>query len=98
MAKNTFFSSFKNAKNANFDQLTWTTDCDVIIEHMQNLIISTDSSLNSVSDRVLEHVPKVKTGQNMLIFQFFPIADKCFLSNSVFLFCISFAVYVFLTV
>ncbi len=67
MTKNTFFNSFRNAKNANFDRLTWTTDCDVIIEHMQNLIVSTDSPLNSVPDRVLEHVPKVKTDQNMLI-------------------------------
>ena len=67
MAKNTFFNSFENAKNANFDQLTWTTDCGVVIEHMQNLIVSTDSSLNSVPDRVLEHVPKIKTDQNMLI-------------------------------
>ena len=68
MAKNTFFNSIENAKNANFDQLTWTTDCDVIIEHMQNLIVLTDSPLNSVPDRVLEHVPKVKIDQNMLVF------------------------------
>ena len=68
MAKNTFFNSFENAKNANFDQLTWTTNCGVVIEHMQNLIVSTDSSLNSVPDRVLEHVPKVKIDQNMLFF------------------------------
>jgi len=68
MAKNTFFSSFQNAKNANFDRLTWTMNCDVIIEHIRNLTVSSDSSLNSVSDRVLEHVPKVKTDQNMLIF------------------------------
>ena len=33
MAKNTFFNSFKNEKNANLDRLTFTTDCDVIIEH-----------------------------------------------------------------
>lgn len=33
MAKNTFFNSFENEKNANFDRLTFTTDCDVIIEH-----------------------------------------------------------------
>ena len=68
MLKNTFFNSIENAKNANFDQLTWTTDCDVIIEHMQNLIVLTDSPLNSVPDRVLEHVPKVKIDQNMLVF------------------------------
>ena len=67
MAKNTFFNSIENAKNANFDQLTWTTDCDVIIEHMQNVIVSSSSSLNSVSDRVPEHVPKMKTDQDMLI-------------------------------
>ena len=73
MAKNTFFNSFKNAKNANFDRLTWTTICDVIIEYIRNLIASSDSSLNSVSDRVLEHVPKFKTDQNMLIFKKAPI-------------------------
>ena len=67
MAKNTFFKRFENAKNANFDRLTWMTNCDIIIEHIRNLIISSDSSLNSVSDRVLEHVPKFKTDQNMLI-------------------------------
>ena len=67
MAKNTFFKRFENAKNANFDRLTWMTNCDIIIEHIRNLIISSDSSLNSVSDRVLEHVPKIKTDQNMLI-------------------------------
>ena len=67
MPKNTFFNSFENAKNANFDRLTWTTDCDVIIEHIRNLIVSSNFSLNSVLDRVLEHVPKVKTDQNMLI-------------------------------
>ena len=67
MAKNTFFNSFENAKNANFDRLTWTTICDVIIEYIRNMIASSDSSLNSVSDRVLEHVPKFKTDQNMLI-------------------------------
>ena len=68
MAKNTFFSSFKNAKNANFDRLAWTINCDVIIEHIRILIISSNSSLNSVSDRVLKHVPKMKNDQNMLIF------------------------------
>ena len=68
MAKNTFFKRFENAKNANFDRLTWMTNCDVIIEHIRNLIISSDSSLNSVSDRVLEHVPKMKTDHDMLIF------------------------------
>ncbi len=68
MAKNTFFSSFKNAKNANFDRLAWTINCDVIIEHIRILIISSDSSLNSVSDWVLKHVPKMKNDQNMLIF------------------------------
>ena len=33
MAKNPVFNSFENEKNANFDRLTFTTDCDVIIEH-----------------------------------------------------------------
>ena len=68
MAKNTFFNSFKNVKNANFDRLAWKKNCDVIIEHVRILIILSDSSLNSVSDRVLKHVPKMKNDQNMLIF------------------------------
>ena len=61
-----FSTVLKMKKNANFDRLTFTTDCDVIIEHTQNLIISSDSSFNSVPVRVLEHVPQVKIGQNML--------------------------------
>ena len=68
MAKNTFINSFENGKNANFDRLTWKTNCDVIIEYMQNLVVLSDSSLNSVPVRVLEHVPQVKIDQNMLIF------------------------------
>ena len=77
MAKNTFFSSFENEKNANFDQLTFTTNCDVIIEHMQNLTVLSDSSLNSVPDRVPGLVPKVKTDQNMLIFSTTIFTKQC---------------------
>ena len=46
-----------------------TANCDVIIERIRNLIVSSDSWLNSVSDRVPEHVPKMKTDQNMLVFK-----------------------------
>ena len=65
--KTRFSGVLKMKKNANFDRLTWTTNYDVIIEYIRNLIASSDSSLNFVSDRVLEHVPKIKTDQNMLI-------------------------------
>ena len=77
MAKNTFFNSFENEKNANFDRLTFTTNCDVIIEHMQNLIVLSDSSFDSVPDRVPGLVPKFKIDQNMLILSTRSFTKQC---------------------
>ncbi len=55
-----------------------TTNCDVIIEHMQNVIVSSSSSLNSVSDRVPEHVPKIKTDQDTLILKIWKTDRYCY--------------------